>query len=153
MVNNKSSEASDDLLEAMHELLHLARARHRQPGGDGDHSLGAMEGRALGYFLRHPGHTQSDLVLHTGRDKGQLARLIGGLKERGLLAAQVDAVDRRIVRLHPTDAAQRLHQDIQRQRRQVSALAAAGLSAQERLMLLQLLRRMQENLRGGAPVA
>jgi len=151
MVNHKSNEAHEDLLEAMHELLHLARGRHRQPGADSDPGLGAMEGRALGYFLRHPGHTQSDLVLHTGRDKGQLARLIGGLKERGLLAARVDDADRRIVRLYPTETAQQLHQGIQRQRRQISALAAQGLSAEERRVLLQLLRRMQDNLRDEAP--
>lgn len=135
----------DDLMEAVHELMHLARAQQRrQMPDDGLHP---MEGRALAFFVRRPGATQSDLVEHSGRDKGQLARLIAALKERGLLVAQPDDKDRRVIRLHPTDAARQLYETVLRQRREISSRAAQGLSAAERQELLRLLRHMQDNLR------
>ena len=137
----------DDLMEAVHELMHLARSqlRHHMP----DDGLGPMEGRALGFFVRHPGSTQTDLVLHAGRDKGQLARLIAVLKDKGLLVAMPDEQDRRVVRLYPTEAAQARHEAVVRQRRQVAAQAAQGLAVSERQELLRLLRHMQDNLRDG----
>ena len=54
-----SKLSDDDLMEAVHDLMHLARAqllRHMPDDG-----LGPMEGRALGFFVRHPGST-----LHLG---------------------------------------------------------------------------------------
>lgn len=135
----------DDLMEAVHELMHLARSQQRRHMPDD--GLHPMEGRALAFFVRRPGATQSDLVEHSGRDKGQLARLIAGLRERGLLEARPDEKDRRVVRLHPTAAAQRLYESVLRQRREISSRAAQGLGAAERQTLLGLLRRMQDNLR------
>ncbi|MGM9425536.1 MarR family winged helix-turn-helix transcriptional regulator [Hydrogenophaga sp. MI9] len=139
----------DDLMEAVHELMHLARSQQRRHMPDD--GLHPMEGRALGFFVRRPGATQSDLVEHSGRDKGQLARLIAVLRERGLLEARPDEKDRRVTRLYPTDAARQLHESVLRQRRQVSARAAAGLDNGERQELLRLLRHMQDNLRDADP--
>lgn len=134
----------DDLLEAMHELMHLARSlQRRQMPDDGLHP---MEGRALGYFVRHPGHTQSDLVAHSGRDKGQVARLIAALRDKGLLSAEPDAQDRRVTRLHPTAAALALHASVMAGRRQVAALAAQGLAARDQQELRRLLAHMRANL-------
>lgn len=139
--------SDDDLMEAVHDLMHLARAqllRHMPDDG-----LGPMEGRALGFFVRHPGSTQTDLVQHAARDKGQLARLIAVLKDKGLLMARLDEHDRRVIRLYPTEAAQHRHESVMRHRRQVAARAARGLEAPERQALLRLLRHMQDNLRDG----
>ena len=44
-----------------------------------------MEGKILGFFIRHPGATLRDLVAHLRQDKGQLARLIRSLKIRNCL--------------------------------------------------------------------
>lgn len=142
-------DPDDDLLEAVHELMHLARSQQRRHMPDD--GLHPMEGRALAFFVRRPGATQSDLVEHSGRDKGQLARLIAGLRERGLLEVRPDGKDRRVMRLYPAEAARQLHELVQRQRRQISARAAAGLDASERRELLRLLRLMQDNLRDGEP--
>lgn len=137
--------SDDDLMEAVHELMHQARSQLRRHMPDD--GLGPMEGRALGFFVRHPGSTQTDLVQHAGRDKGQLARLIAVLKDKGLLDARPDEHDRRVIRLFPTEAAQRMHEAVMHHRRQVAAQAARGLEAPERQELLRLLRHMQDNLR------
>ncbi|MFY9510384.1 MAG: helix-turn-helix domain-containing protein, partial [Rubrivivax sp.] len=102
-VNQMGGSTPDQVFEAIHTVMHLYRAqRHRGAADAGPQELTHMEHRVLGYFSRHPGATQSDLAAHSGRDKGQLARLIGGLRERGLLEARADENDRRSLRLQPT---------------------------------------------------
>jgi DNA-binding MarR family transcriptional regulator len=140
----------DELMEAMHELMHLASSLQRRQMPD--EGLHPMEGRALGFFVRHPGSTQSDLAQHSGRDKGQLARLIALLKERDLLRSQPDENDRRVTRLFPTLAAQRLHDAIQKQRRQIAAQAASGMSAEDTRELRRLLALMKANLQSDPDV-
>jgi DNA-binding MarR family transcriptional regulator len=106
-----------------------------------------MEGKVMNYFARHPGATQSDLVAHSGRDKGQVARLLAGMKDKGLLDASTDEKDRRVVRHFLTEKAKNLHSDVKRQRQQLSRLAVSGFSADQKQQLLELLRQVQMNLR------
>jgi len=146
LVNQSAKQAGDDVLEAIHRVMHLARALQHRGQRDSDHELTPMDGRVLGYFARHPGATPSDLAQHTGRDKGQLARLIGGLRERGLLDARPDEHDRRITRLHLTPAAQGHHQALLLQRQRLAEVAAASLDADERRQLLALLEKVRSNL-------
>jgi len=113
---------------------------------DGPHDITHMDGKVLGFFGRHPGATQSDLALHSGRDKAQLARLIKGLRDRGLLSGEVDENDRRHVRLVLTAEGQAVQRALQQQAKRLSAQAVAGLSAQEHRQLLALLGRVQRNL-------
>ena len=137
---------ADEVFEAIHAVMHLYRSpRHRSAVAD-PAELTHMEHKVLGFFCRHPGATQSDLASHAGRDKSQLARLIAGLRARGLLDAQPDPADRRNLRLHPTAAARAAQQAAQRQARAVAATAVAGLSDAERLQLLALLQRVRANL-------
>ena len=140
------ADAADEVFDAIHTVMHLYRSpRHREAGADAP-ELTHMEHKVLGFFARHPGATQSELALHSGRDKGQLARLIGGLRDRGLLEARADAQDRRNLRLHVTAAATAVQQAAQCQARRVAATAVTGLSAAERKQLLALLQRVRANL-------
>lgn len=146
-VNQLTQPAEDDVLELMHAVMHLVRARHPRAAEDENPSVGPMERKALGFFTRHPGATQRDLVEHSGRDKGQLARLIAGLRERGLLDAQADEKDRRVIRLYPTEQARVLHAEVQRERKKLSQKAVAGMSTAQQRELLALLKQVQANLR------
>ena len=144
-----SEPIESDVLELMHSIMHCVRAaQHRE--GEAPAGLGHIERKALGFFSRNPGATQSDLVQHSGRDKGQIARLVSGLKERELLEARPDAEDRRVTRLFPTEKARSLHADIQQERRALAVRAVTGFSAQEQQVLLQLLRQVEKNLQPGA---
>jgi DNA-binding MarR family transcriptional regulator len=138
--------APDDVMEQIHSVMHLFRARQHRALRGAPHELTHMDARVLGFFARHPGATQSDLAAHSGRDKGQLARLIGGLKERGLLQAQADAGDRRNLRLSLTVQGRAVQQGLQRRRLRLAGLAVAGLSEAERAQLVALLRRIRANL-------
>jgi DNA-binding MarR family transcriptional regulator len=136
----------NDVLELMHAVMHQVRSRQLRGLSDSPNGIAPMEGKMLGFFSRHPGATQSDLVAHTGKDKGQIARLIAGLKDKGLLEAQADAQDGRVMRIYLSKAAQAMHVDVQRQRKGLSTLAVAGMTAEQKRQLTALLQRMHSNL-------
>lgn len=149
-----ASPRDDDVLEAIHAVMHLARGQQQRALRDAEQTLSPLEGRVLGFFARHPGATLSELVAHAGRDKGQLARLVGGLRERGLLQATPDGHDRRVSRLHLAGEAQAQHAALMAQRRALAERAAAGLTPGERRQLLALLAKVRTALlpaEGGAP--
>ena len=146
IVNHMRNAPDDDILELVHALMHDYRSLQYRFLRDGPHDITHMDGKVLGFFGRHPGATQSDLALHSGRDKAQLARLIKGLRNRGLLAAAVDESDRRNVRLSLTAEGQTIQRALRQQAKRLSAQAVSGLSAPEREQLLALLRRVKGNL-------
>lgn len=135
-----------DLLEALQSVMHAARARHHQALRDAGLGLTPLEARLLGFFARRPGATLTELAEHTGRDKGQLARLVQALRDRGLLLAEADARDGRVTRLSLSPEARAMHETVLRQRRREAEAAASGLSAAERETLLDLLARLRANL-------
>lgn len=143
---NERDAASGDVLEAVHSLMHLYRGLQFRAGRDAPQALTHMESKVLGFFARHPGATQSELAAHAGRDKGQLARLVAGLRERGLLEAHADEADRRSVRLQLTAEGQAADQARRRRGKRLSAAAVQGLSEAEQRQLLALLARVRANL-------
>lgn len=151
IVNNKAAPtpggpSDDSVLELVHTVMHAYRSLQYRFLRDGPHDITHMDGKVLGYFARHAGATQSDLAEHSGRDKAQLARLVKGLKERGLLSAEADVADRRNVRLSLTPAGQGVQRALQLQGRRLSAKAVAGLSAIEKKQLQSLLQKVSANL-------
>ena len=75
-----------------------------------------------------------------------MARLIKTLRDKGLLDAKTDEVDRRQVRLSVSEAGLTVQRELKRQAKQVSVQALAGLSAEEQSQLAALLKRVQGNL-------
>jgi DNA-binding MarR family transcriptional regulator len=144
-VNHKAEASEDDVLETIHALMHQYRSQQYRVLRDGPHDITHMESKVLGYFGRRPGATQSDLAQHSGRDKAQLARLIKGLRERGLLVAEADEADRRNLRLGLSADGQKVQRALQQQAKRLSARAVAGFSTQERQALLAFLQRVKGN--------
>jgi DNA-binding MarR family transcriptional regulator len=138
--------AADAVIELVHVVMHRFRSRQFQALRDGAHDITHMESKALGFFARHPGGTLSDLVAHSGRDKAQLAKLVKGLRERGLLAAESDALDRRSVQLRLSEAGQAVQRAMHAEGRVLNERALDGLSAQEQAQLVDLLGRVKANL-------
>ncbi|ALV06091.1 MarR family winged helix-turn-helix transcriptional regulator [Roseateles depolymerans] len=143
---DRSRRSDDDVLELIHTVMHQYRARQYRVLKDGPHDITHMDGKVLGFFHRHPGATQSDLAQHSGRDKAQLARLIKGLRERGLLTAEADEQDRRQVRLQLSEQGRAVQQALRRASRHLSVNAVQGMSAEEQQQLLALLGKVKANL-------
>jgi DNA-binding MarR family transcriptional regulator len=151
-VNHNPADVADELFDTIHALMHLFRARQlRALREEGPMGLTHQEFKTLMFFARRPGATQADLIARSGQDKGQIGRLVAGLRERGLLASSADAQDRRVQRLAPTAAGRKLH-DVQRQRsHEVAEAGLQGVKAQDRAQMLQWLQRMRANLQDEAP--
>jgi DNA-binding MarR family transcriptional regulator len=145
-VNLFSASNASDVLEVIHTIMHLVRARQHRALRDSEAELTHMEHKVLGFFARHPGATQSALVSHSGRDKAQLTRLIRGLKDKGLLTAQTDATERRNVQLQLTAAGEHLQKSLRALDKSVASLATGSLSATDCEQLLKLLRQVRGNL-------
>ena len=137
---------SEQVFEAIHGLMHRYRSEQYRAMLAGGHSLSHLEGKVLGFFLRHPGATLKDVVEHSGRDKGQLARLVGGLKAAGLLEARPDESDRRSIRLSPSAAGREIQQRLATKATGLNDAAVAGLSPAELTQLLALLARVRANI-------
>lgn len=146
IVNHKTATLDEDVLECIHAVMHLQRSQKFRALRDGPHDITHMESKVLGFFNRRPGATQSDLAQHSGRDKAQLARLIKGLRDRGLLTAVADEADRRNHCLSLTPEGMALQRVLELQSERLSANAVAGFSPNEIQALLALLRRVQRNL-------
>jgi DNA-binding MarR family transcriptional regulator len=146
IVNQSGPAREGDVLESVHAVMHQYRSQQYRVLRDGPHQLTHMESKVLGFFGRHAGATQSDLAQHSGRDKAQLARLIKGLRERGLLLAQADEADRRTVRLSLSADGQAVQKALQQQARVLSRAAVAGLTPAQHRQLLDLLQQVRSNL-------
>lgn len=140
------NHSGDDVLDLVHTVMHQLRSLQYRHLRDGPHDITHMDTRVLGFFGRHPGATQSDLATHSGRDKAQLARLVKGLRDRGLLLATADEQDRRNVCLSLTAEGEAVHASLRKRALQLGSDAVAGFSASEREQLAALLRRVQANL-------
>lgn len=146
LVNQNAEPTADALFEALHTVMHLVRARQYRVQRASAHELTHMDGKVLGWFARHPGATQKQLAEDAGRDKGQVARLVAGLRERGLLDGRPDEEDRRAVRLEVTPEGRALLQALQRQQRRANEQAMAGLSAEEKRQLAAILEKVRASL-------
>jgi DNA-binding MarR family transcriptional regulator len=137
---------SEQVFDAIHSIMHLFRARQLRGLRDQPHELTHMEYKALGFFARHPGATQGDLVAHSGRDKAQLARLLKGLRDKALLEAAPDHSDRRITRLTLSPQGRQLFDSLHDLGLQTSTVALAGMNADQLTELQALLRQIRANL-------
>lgn len=135
------------VFELLHDVMHLYRGERQRAIAAGGQEITHLEAKVLGFFHRHPGATLSDLAAHAGRDKSQLARLIAGLRERGLLEATPDEADRRNLRLHPTASASEIHQAMRQQGTRVARAALSSLDAAERAQLVASLAKLATGLR------
>jgi len=142
------AHSADDVLETMHAIMHLYRSVQQRSLRDSPNDLAHMEVKALGFFARHPGATQSDLVAHSGRDKAQVARQIRALRERGLLEAQADEADRRSSRLSLSEAGRAVHAALHSNDGRLKEQALLGFKDDEKAALVELLARVRANLQG-----
>lgn len=138
--------SAEDVFELVHSVMHLFRQGQYRDLDEGAGELTHMEGKVLAFFAKHPGSTLTELVACARKDKGQLARSIKTLKDQGLLRGSNDSTDRRSVRLEVTERGKHVHETAQERVRKLARSAVTGLSAHERGVLANLLRRVQRRL-------
>jgi len=148
-VNQRPPSPALEVLERVHDIMHLYRSAQQRSLRAGPHDLAHMEIKVLGFFARRPGATQSDLAAHSGRDKAQLARLVRGLRDRGLLEAVADEADKRSTRLSLSEEGKAMFAALHVHDGALAEAALAGIPDAERATLLDLLARVRANLEAG----
>jgi DNA-binding MarR family transcriptional regulator len=103
-----------------------------------------MAWKVLAFYARHPGWTQMQLAEHSGRDKGQVARLVKQLCERGLLHRGDGTGGSRGLAL--TEHGQVVYHRLQRQRAQLANKLTSALSPPEQMQLTRLLEKIKAPL-------
>lgn len=132
-----------DVFDAMHELMHAYRQRMRAALQD---ELTPNEVRALLFVGRHPMRTQKDLVEHSGNDKGQTARMLATLEEKGWLERVPHPQDARSRCLRLSSAGQAVFERMRERRRSITVQMLQGFSEEQQRVLQDFLERMLENL-------
>jgi DNA-binding MarR family transcriptional regulator len=141
-VENVPEAAGDAIFEQMHEILFLFRSQLSQRLTKAGEDIPGMAWKVLRFYALHPGWTQMQLAEHSGRDKGQVARLVKQLAERGLLR-RGDGTRGKARGLTLTEHGRLMHNRLQRHRAQLANKLTSALSAQEQMQLSRLLEKIK----------
>lgn len=141
-----ATEYADAVAEEIHLIRRLYQAHLSRAYADANREMVYMAGRILDYVGRHPGCVQAEVAAYFRRDKGQIAKIIGSLREQGLIEMEVVESDRRRQRIVLTAKGQKIRLRSQQERDHVAKLGVADLDATEQRLLIDLLRRMRQSL-------
>jgi DNA-binding MarR family transcriptional regulator len=144
-VENAPEASGAAIFEQMHEIIFLFRSQFSQRLRDDGGEIPGMALKVLAFFADNPGSPQMQLVQHSGRDKGQVARLVKDLSERGLLHRTNTAPGKRRG-LTLTDHGQLMQRRLHRQRAQLADKLTSALSPMEQTQLRRLLDKLKASL-------
>lgn len=138
----------EKLSRLLSEVNH--RFYQRLRGAPVHHELGItpMQAHMLMWIRRTPEATASQYCAHSGRDRGQVARLAGQLVAAGWVDREPSPEDGRVLCMALT---QEGHATAARLKETWDALARAsfaGVSAEDCAQLERILSTLRENLRG-----
>lgn len=105
--------------------------------------LSVPQYRALGFVVRHPGASLSQVAEHQGLTLGAASRLVDGLVTRGLIERRSSTLDRRFVTLHVLPEGASIHAQARSRTELALARMLTTLSAVEQDTIL----RAMESLR------
>lgn len=144
-MSTRSSPQPQETLEALMSLFGgIKRGLHHELRDSAP--VPPMLLRLLQLCQRRSGITQQELAQMTGRDKGQVARMVKELLEKELLLREDHPVDRRSHCLRPTPAGARAVQAFEQAEAGVARWLFAGMDATERKALQQQLGALQRRI-------
>jgi len=134
----------DDLFFLLHDVARLGRlAADKRARVDG---MTRSQWAMLVRLARNPGLSQKELADLLEVEPISVARLADRLEQNGLIERRADKTDRRIWRLHLTDAAAPALHRIAAQREELAAVISTGIPESLRAAVLQGLKQMKANL-------
>ncbi len=105
----------------------------------------------LAYLAEFGPVSQTKIASHLGRGRAATGVTIDGLDARGLVERRPDPEDRRVWLIHLTDRGHELIKPITQVDELLRQELRAGMSRADRLVLVELLQRLQSNLQGVTP--
>lgn len=139
-----SAACETDLLFLVYDVARIMRTRADQKA----RATGMTRAQwvILVWLERNPGLSQNELAALVEVEPITVARLIDKLEARGAVERRPDPADRRIKRLHLTEAAKPLVQQVHKYREESSKLVSEGVSAKALETTVETLLRMKSNL-------
>ncbi len=143
----QANEAPYDVTEQIGHLLRKAYQRHTAIFQQNacDTQLTSIQFVTLCALRDHGPSSQAELIKATAVDQATIRGIVDRLKARNLVELSPDPDDRRKVIVGLTDAGRTLLDAMIPCARQISELTMGSLNAAERVAILFLLRKMNEN--------
>ena len=138
------TETHDSSVLLMHDIARLVRYRFDARARD----LGVtrQQWRALLTIARKPGHTQSELADFLDVERITLCRMLDRLADSGLVERRPDPGDRRVWRVHVTDAAHEIVDKLATIGAEIERETLSALRPEEVDNLMNYLRRIRDGL-------
>ena len=133
-----------DLLRLLGDVARMARTLADRRARA--HGMTRAQWLILAWLRRCPGLTQRALAAQLEVEPITIGRLVDRLAVRGLVERRADAADRRVWRLHLTDAALPVLEEIDALRRGFEAEVTSGLDAASHRAAAAALLTMKSNL-------
>jgi len=111
-----------------------------------DYGLNRSQWRLLAYVLRDEGMTQTELARLLELERASVGQAIDALERKQLVRRAKVPGDRRVWRIHPTQAARQLVPTLRETINEIHEQMFAGFSDQEILQLNEMLARIMTNL-------
>jgi len=127
----------------------LRQAMRLQLQNEGASAAAPMLLRILLLCQQQPGITQQGIVQQTGRDKGQVARMVKELMAAGLMSREAHPDDRRSHCLRPTEAGLKALEHFEAAEVEVAARVFGDLSSTDLSALTQQFDRLRARLDSG----
>jgi len=134
----------DDLFFLLHDVARLVRVEADKRARV--HGMTRAQWAMLLRLARNPGLSQKELADLLEVEPISVARLADRLEQNGLIQRRADKTDRRIWRLHLTDAAAPALRRIAIQREELANLITASIPEPMRVSMLQGLKQMKSNI-------
>ena|SRR5690242_3186354 len=105
--------------------------------------LSVPQYRALGFVVRHPGVSLSQVAEHQGLTLGAASRLVDGLVIRGLVERRASTEDRRFVTLHVLPSGESTLAQARQRTEQALASMLATLPAADQEIILRAMEPLR----------
>lgn len=137
-------DARDNITLLMHDIAR--RARYRFDARARTMGVTRPQWRALFTLAHKPGLTQSELAEFLEVERISLCRMVDRLAEASLVERRADPDDRRVWRLHLTESAHAIVDQLAEVAREVEHECLAPLSPAEQELVRDALTRMRDAL-------
>lgn len=139
-------QSDTDFKMVLWQLAFQFKSSIRQVLRDSELDLNGMHLRLLHAIGHHPNGTANQLASWSGRNKGQITRLVNELEAKGLVTRQPHPEDKRSQLLNLSNDGIKLMAKTNQVEKEVEARLLAGLQADEIEIFLTLAKRMLVNL-------
>lgn len=133
---------SDEILELVSELSWTYRAEMRRVAAQDELQLAPFQHEVIGLLGRNPGVTPNLLSELTGRDRGQITRLLAELEKMGLVRREKSPMDRRSILLSLTEKGDTLFEGVLKKRANMARIMLQQFDDAQQKALADMLSKL-----------